>query len=98
MVASQITPHPLEITSVGATTGTVYRVYNRTTGDSENVKFGASSPTVYDLANLGVYTTDDVIEITVVGINEGGSTYTVSGGKGKVTVTVSTGAAPGVSI
>ena len=95
------TPHPIKITSAGATAKTPLIVYNRNTGIKVNTEFKTASPTNITLGGTGglmSYSQGDVIEISVLGTNEGSNTYTVSGGSGTVTVTVATSAAPGVSI
>ena len=98
-MTSARTAHPVQVSDSNATSGTVLKIYNRTNGDTETVKFKASNKTVIDLANLtNLYLTDDVIVFSVHGKNEGSNTYTVSGGKGTVTITSAASAAPGFSI
>ena len=101
MTANMQTPHPIKVTSTGAIATTPLIVYNRNTGVKVITEFKTSSPTNITLGSTGglfSYSQGDVIELTVVGVNEGSNTYTVSGGSGSVSVTVATSAAPGVTI
>lgn len=99
MTANFKTPHPIEVKDSNATAGTILRIYNRTTGESETVKFEESGTRNIDLANLtNGHTEGDVIELSIHGAYEGSNTYTVGGGSGKVTVTSTASAAPGVTI
>ena len=98
MVANIKTPHPVKVTDSNATAYSTLKVYNRTTGDSETTRYTESGYTLYNLANLGTYTTGDVIEFTTLGKSEGSNTYTVSGGSGTVTITSATTAGTGVTI
>ena len=102
MAASPRTPHPIQVKDSNATTGTILRIFNRTTGDTETVKFNASGTTAIDLASpdifTNLYTVGDVIVFSIHGKYEGSNTYTVSGGSGKVTITSAASAAPGVTI
>jgi len=98
MTANIQSPHPVRITATGATKGTILKIVNGTTGDSEVTTFKASSPVVYDISKLGTYVKGDIITFTVLGIKEGSNTYTVSGGNRTVTITTATSAAPSISI
>ncbi len=99
MTANPLSSHPVKIIVSGVTSGTVVKIYNYDTGNGETIKFGASSPISYDLANLpGGYTSGNDVRFSIHGKNEGSKTYTVSGGTGEVTVTVAASATPGVII
>ena len=97
MVTSATLPHPVKVTDSNATSGSILIVYNRNTGNKETIKWTASSPIVYDLANLG-YSDGDVIEFSTHGKYEGSKTVALSGGKDTVTISSAESAAADVLI